>query len=77
MQWNKVCDKLGFDNHNLYRELNGDLLKRLKISEQQYGVGMEDNPFQDMSNDEAMVCFGGGGKITSSSSSVNSYTTNK
>ena len=23
-----------------------DLLKRLKISEQQYGVGMEDNPFQ-------------------------------
>ena len=39
-----------------------DLLKRLKISEQQYGVGMEDNPFQDVSNDEAMkVCFGGGG----------------
>ena len=39
-----------------------DLLKRLKISEQQHGVGMEDNPFQDVSNDEAMkVCFGGGG----------------
>jgi len=39
-----------------------DLLKRLKISEKQYGVGMEDNPFQDVSNDEAMkVCFGGGG----------------
>ena len=39
-----------------------DLLKRLQISEQQYGVGMEDNPFQDVSNDEAMkVCFGGGG----------------
>ena len=39
-----------------------DLLKRLKISEQQYGVGMEDNPFQDVSNDEAMkVCFGGSG----------------
>ena len=39
-----------------------DLLKRLKISEQQYGVGIEDNPFQDVSNDEAMkVCFGGGG----------------
>ena len=39
-----------------------DLLKRLKISQQQYGVGMEDNPFQDVSNDEAMkVCFGGGG----------------
>ena len=39
-----------------------DLLKRLKISEQQYGVGMEANPFQDVSNDEAMkVCFGGGG----------------
>ena len=39
-----------------------DLLKRLKISEQQYGVGMEDNPFQDVTNDEAMkVCFGGGG----------------
>jgi len=39
-----------------------DLLKRLKISKQQYGVGMEDNPFQDVSNDEAMkVCFGGGG----------------
>ena len=39
-----------------------DLLKRLKISEQQYGVGLEDNPFQDVSNDEAMkVCFGGGG----------------
>ena len=39
-----------------------DLLKRLKISEQQYGVGMEDNPFQNVSNDESMkVCFGGGG----------------
>ena len=39
-----------------------DLLKRLKISEQQYGVGMEDNPFQDTSPDECMnVCFGGSG----------------
>ena len=39
-----------------------DLLKRLKISQQQYGVGMEDNPFQDVSNDEAMkVCCGGCG----------------
>ena len=39
-----------------------DLLKRLQISEQQYGVGMEDNPFQDASPDECMnVCFGGGG----------------
>ena len=39
-----------------------DLLKRLQISEQQYGVGMEDNPFQDVSNDEGMkVCFGGSG----------------
>jgi hypothetical protein len=39
-----------------------DLLKRLKISEQQYGVGMEDNPFQNTSPDECMnVCFGGGG----------------
>ena len=39
-----------------------DLLKRLKISEQQYGVGMEDNPFKDTSPDECMnVCFGGGG----------------
>ena len=39
-----------------------DLLKRLQISEQQYGVGMEDNPFKDASPDECMsVCFGGGG----------------
>jgi len=39
-----------------------DLLKRLQISEQQYGVGMEDNPFQDASPDECMnVCFGGSG----------------
>ena len=39
-----------------------DLLKRLQISEQQYGVGMENNPFKDASPDECMsVCFGGGG----------------
>ena len=39
-----------------------DLLKRLQISEQQYGVGMEDNPFKNASPDECMsVCFGGGG----------------
>ncbi len=39
-----------------------DLLKRLKISEQQYGVGMEDNPFQNASPDECInVCFGGSG----------------
>ena len=39
-----------------------DLLKRLKISEQQYGVGMEDNPFHNASPDECInVCFGGSG----------------
>lgn len=39
-----------------------DLLKRLQISEQQYGVGMEDNPFHNASPDECMnVCFGGSG----------------
>jgi len=39
-----------------------DLLKRLKISEQQYGVGMEDNPFHNASPNECMnVCFGGSG----------------
>ena len=39
-----------------------DLLKRLQISEQQYGVGMEDNPFHNVSPDECMnVCFGGSG----------------
>ena len=39
-----------------------DLLKRIKICEQQHGVGLEDNPFQDASPDECMhVCFGGGG----------------
>jgi len=39
-----------------------DLLKRLKISEQQYGVGMEDNPFHNASPDECMhTCFGGSG----------------
>ena len=39
-----------------------DLLKRLQISEQHYGVGMEDNPFKNASPDECMsVCFGGGG----------------
>ena len=57
-----------------------DLLKRLKISEQQYGVGMEDNPFQDVSNDEAMkVCFGGsgGGGSPPPAPSAISYTTNK
>ena len=39
-----------------------DLLKRLQISEKQYGVGMENNPFQNASPDECMnVCFGGSG----------------
>ena len=56
-----------------------DLLKRLKISEQQYGVGMEDNPFQDTSPDECMnVCFGGsGGGSPPPPSSSNSHPTNK
>ena len=39
-----------------------DLLKRLQTSEQQYGVGMEDNPFHNASPDECMhTCFGGSG----------------
>ena len=63
MQWNKVCDKLGFDNQQfIQRTKMADLLKRLQISEQQYGVGMEDNPFHNASPDECMhTCFGGSG----------------
>ena len=39
-----------------------DLLKRLQLSEKQYGVGMEENPFADKSPSECMTLnFGGGG----------------
>jgi len=39
-----------------------DLLKRLQLSEKQYGVGMEENPFADKSPTECMTLnFGGGG----------------
>lgn len=39
-----------------------DLIKRLQLSEKQYGVGMEENPFADKSPTECMTLnFGGGG----------------
>ena len=39
-----------------------NLLKRIQIGEQEYGVGLEENPFKGVSPDYAMkVCFKGGG----------------
>jgi len=39
-----------------------DLIKRLQLSEKQYGVGLEENPFSDKSPTECMTLnFGGGG----------------
>ena len=59
-----------------------NLLKRIQIGEQEYGVGLEENPFKGVSPDYAMkVCFKGGGAppppppatVTQQTSNIPSY----